>query len=157
MGELATEESTNIEAIKAEYRDRVVALEGAIRERDDCMEGDCFPLKHHFAPGVYAREIFLPAGCTIVGKIHRHEHLIIFIKGSVAIVSEEGRTLVEAPETMVSPAGVKRAVHALTDAIITTIHVTEETDLEKIEEYVIAPSFEALENENRKLSLEEKS
>ena len=134
-------------ATRKNLRQSVVRLENAIKEFDDHLEDDCFPLVHHFAPGVYAREIFIPAGFTIIGKIHRHEHLIIFISGEVSIVSEEGNQRITAPHTGISPAGVKRAVYAHTDAVITTIHVTDETDLEKIEDYVIAKSFDELEHD----------
>jgi hypothetical protein len=43
-----------------------------------------------------------------------------------------------APYTFVSEVGTKRVVHALEETIWTTVHVTDETDLEKIEDYVIA-------------------
>jgi hypothetical protein len=43
---------------------------------------------------------------------------------------------------MVSEPGTKRAVYAETDVVWTTIHPTEETDLEKIEEEVIAKTFQ---------------
>ena len=46
------------------------------------------------------------------------------------------------PLTMTSPAGCKRAVYAHTDTTWTTIHRTDETDLEKIEDWVIAKSYE---------------
>ena len=46
---------------------------------------------------------------------------------------------------MVSEPGTKRAVVAETDAVWTTIHLTNETDLAKIESEVIAASFEEYE------------
>ena len=33
--------------------------------------------KHHFADGMYIRELFRPAGTTIVGKVHKKEHFYI--------------------------------------------------------------------------------
>jgi ABC-type hemin transport system ATPase subunit len=33
-----------------------------------------YVLKHHFADGIYAREMHIPKGHVIVGKIHRHEN-----------------------------------------------------------------------------------
>lgn len=44
-----------------------------------------------------------------------------------------------------STPGTKRAVWPLEDSLWTTCHVTEETDLEKIEDHVIAKSYEAYE------------
>jgi len=106
---------------------------------------DTCPVTHHFAPGLYAREIFIPAGTLIIGKIHRHAHVNTISKGRVVVATEFGKHELSAPCTFVSRPGTKRAVVAQEDTIWTTYHPTEETDLEKIEAQVIAPSFEALE------------
>jgi hypothetical protein len=112
---------------------------------------DC-PLQHVFAPGAYARTMRIPAGTVIVGKIHKHAHLNILSQGTVCVMTEtEGDRQLTGPLTMVSPPGTKRAVYAITDAVWTTVHLTNSTDLEEIEAEVIAPTFEdyerfALEN-----------
>ena len=49
-----------------------------------------------------------------------------------------------APYTFVSRPGTKRVGLAHADTVWVTIHATEETDLEKIEEEVIAASYEGL-------------
>lgn len=103
---------------------------------------DKCPLVHHFAPGLYAREIFIPAGILIIGKIHRHAHVNTISKGKCVVATEFGLQELEAPKSFISKPGVKRAVLALEDTIWTTYHPTEETDLDKIEEYVIAPTFD---------------
>ena len=111
----------------------------------DLPEVDC-PLQHVFAPGAYARTIFIPAGTVIVGKIHKHQHLNILSQGEVTVVTEGGgKEDLRGPLTMVSPPGTKRAVYAHTDTVWTTIHLTNETDLEKIEGEVIAKTFEEYE------------
>lgn len=108
-------------------------------------EADC-PLQHVFAPGAYARTIFLPAGTVIVGKIHKHQHLNILSQGEVRVLTESGGVeALRGPLTMVSPAGTKRAVYALTDVVWTTIHLTNETDLAKIEDETIAKTYEEYE------------
>jgi hypothetical protein len=105
-------------------------------------EREC-PLQHSFIDGVYVRTIFIPAGTVIVGKIHKHSHANILSKGEVIVFTEEGdMEHLKGPITMVSPAGCKRAVRALTDTTWTTIHRTDETDLDKIEDWVIAKSYE---------------
>ena len=102
------------------------------------------PLVHHCAPGVYAREIRVPAGTLCVGKIHIHSHLNIISHGSGFVATETGREYFNAPYTFVSDVGTKRAVHAITDVIWTTIHLTEKTDLAEIEAEIIAPDYETL-------------
>lgn len=104
------------------------------------------PLQHVFAPGAYARTIFIPAGSVIVGKIHKHQHLNILSMGHVTVYTEGGgEEDMHGPLTMVSPPGTKRAVYAHTDTVWTTIHLTNETDLDKIEEHVIAKTYEEYE------------
>ena len=46
---------------------------------------------HFFAPGMYLRELTVPAGMLIVGKIHRHAHFLMVLAGRAEVVSEFGR------------------------------------------------------------------
>jgi quercetin dioxygenase-like cupin family protein len=120
-------------------RNDIIDLENEMLTMEQTL--DQFPLTHHFAPGVYAREMFLPAGHTIVGKIHKHAHLNIVSKGSVILSTEEGSKELNAPCVFTSYAGTKRAVYIKEDAIWITIHVTDKTDLKEIEAELIAASF----------------
>jgi hypothetical protein len=105
-----------------------------------------FPLQHVFAPGVYARTIFIPAGSVLVGKIHKHKHVNILSQGEVTVVTEAGGTeKLVGPLTMVSEPGTKRAVFAHTDTTWTTIHLTDSTDLAVIEDEVIAKTYQEYE------------
>ena len=123
---------------------------GSIREKLYCLQsaiGDLpeveMPLQHLFAPGVYIRTIFIPKNCVLVGKIHKHAHANILSQGSVMVMTEGGGIeYLSGPKQMVSLPGTKRAVHALTDVVWTTIHPTNSTDLAEIEDQVIAKTFE---------------
>jgi len=111
---------------------------------------DC-TLKHYFTPKdkkygccTYAREMLIPKGTLIIGKIHRHEHLNFIAKGKVTVFTEFGQKDLEGPCTFVSEIGLKRAVYALEDTLWTTVHLTEfvgEENLDKIESEVISPSY----------------
>lgn len=139
-------------------REKIMRLQDALIDRlralgKEVIVGntdDTCPVTHHFAPGLYAREIFIPAGTVIVGKIHRHAHVNTISKGKVVVATEFGLQELQAPVTFVSQPGIKRAVVAQEDTIWTTYHPTDETDLGKIEAHVIAPSFEAYEQERLK-------
>lgn len=102
------------------------------------------PTKHHWADGMYCRELFRPAGTTIVGKVHKHEHFYIVLSGIVTIVGDGKRETIEAPAIFVSPPGTKRAVFAHTDAICITVHRTDSRDLDEIERELIEPDEKAL-------------
>lgn len=123
-------------------RGTIVNLEDAINQLEDPAPiGD--KLTHHFAPGCYGREIFMPAGSTVVGKIHKHAHLNVLLEGRVTVATPTGKETFDAPRVWVSEPGTKRAVYNHTDVRWITFHPTDETDLEKIEEHVIAPSFQS--------------
>lgn len=122
----------------AATRDSILALQEALGD----FEQYDFPIKHYFAPGLYSREIFMPAGSVVVGKIHKHSHMNVISQGKVKVSTEFGSEEFTAPHSFVSLPGTKRAVYVLEDCIWTTFHPTEETDLEKIEDHVIAKSFE---------------
>lgn len=100
--------------------------------------------KHHFSKGLYAREIFIPKGTLLTGKIHKHEHLNIISQGDISVLTEFGVQRVKAPFTLISQPGTKRLGYTNEDTVWTTIHVTSETDLEKIEEEFILTSYESI-------------
>lgn len=99
--------------------------------------------RHFFAPGMYLRELVVPAGMLIVGKIHKHEHFLMVLKGRAEVISEFGRMTVEAGHISISPAGVKRIVLALEDTQFVTVHVNKEDshDLTVIEAEHIEPEI----------------
>lgn len=98
------------------------------------------PVVHRFAPGVYLREIQMPADTVVIGKIHKTEHFNILIKGACLIVHDDGsREELRAPMTFVSGAGVQKVLYIIEDMIWQTVHVTPETDLTKLEAELIEP------------------
>lgn len=102
---------------------------------------DC-PLKHHFSDGLYAREIFMPAGAIVVGKVHRHAHINNISQGRVRVYTTDGYQELSAPYQWLSAVGTKRVVHVLEDCVWTTYHPTSSTDLAEIERQVIVPEHE---------------
>lgn len=129
----------------SDFRDSVLRLQDSMLMSSGKLdlEKDC-PVRHIFAPGAYAREMTIPKGTVIIGKIHRHAHLNFISAGKVRVLTETGVYEITAPHTFVSEIGTKRVVRALEDTIWTTVHVTDEMDLEKIEDYVIAKDYDAL-------------
>lgn len=131
-------------------RKGLITLEDAISKVPGAYIGDRKEwLKHSFADGIYMREIKIPAGQLLVGKIHRHSHPNVLLSGEVLVRTEYGGSqYLKGPMAMISPAATKRGVFTLTDCHWITFHkVGEERDLKKIEEMVIAPTYEDLEKE----------
>ncbi len=121
-------------------REDIVRLQAALSELPQLT----LETKHHFADGMYCRELFRPAGTTIVGKVHKREHFYIVLTGEVTIVGDGKRERVKAPRIMVGKPGTKRAVYAHEDSICITVHQTFETDLDAIERELIEPDETAL-------------
>lgn len=129
-----------------------VLAEEKIRELDPVD----LPVKNHFSKGVYAREMFIPKGTVLTGHIHKYENLNIMSQGELSIFTENGVIRVKAPYTVVSPPGTKRLAYAHEDTIWTTIHGTEDTDVDKIEAQFIAHSHAEYLSFRQTLELEEK-
>jgi quercetin dioxygenase-like cupin family protein len=92
------------------------------------------PLKHHFADGIYAREMFMPAGTVLTGAVHKTTHMCILSKGHVRVATDDGPVELVAPATLIAYPGAKRAIYALEDSVWTNIHATTETNLDKLVE-----------------------
>jgi len=140
---------------KVQFRQDILTVQNGINKmiEEGVIEStleDCI-VKHYFSPKdekyeccTYAREMFIPKGTLIIGKIHRHQHLNIISKGKVVVYTEFGEKHMEGPITFVSEIGLKRSVYAVEDTLWTTIHLTQfvgEENLTKIEEEVIAPDY----------------
>lgn len=124
---------------KPELRDFIQDVENRLMQETVTTE---IPVEHRFSKGVYAREIKIPAGTLLVGKIHKFENLNILSQGEITVLSVDGLHRVKAPFTVVSTPGVKRLAYAHTDCVWTTIHGTDEKDLDKIEETFIAKTYD---------------
>ena len=103
------------------------------------------PVKHYFAPGIYMRELFIPAGTCLTGLIHRHEHLNI-CTGDISVLTESGVKRLTGHHVILSQPGIKRVGYAHADTTWLTVHqrTDDETDIEKLEERYVTDSYEAL-------------
>ena len=98
------------------------------------------PLKHFVCNGTYARQIELPAGMTLTGKVHNFDHTSILSKGSVTIMTAEGIERRTAPDIWISKAGTKRLIHVHEDTIWTTLHASKNTEVADLEAELVHDS-----------------
>ena len=117
------------------------------------------PVKHHFAGGIYVREILIPAGSIIMGKRHRHATCNFLVSGELSLYMGEGipSKRVRGPMIFESHPGTKKLAYSHTDAVFMNFHPTEETDLEIIEKEFIIPEQEYIEEIEKCLGLEQLS
>ena len=121
------------------YIDTVRDVQKQLSESPDVID---VPVQHHFAPGVYMRQMDAAAGTLVVSKMHRTEHMNILLKGSLTVATENGIEYLKAPAVIKSMPGTKRIGYFHEDSSWITVHPTEETDLENIEQQVIVPDDE---------------
>jgi len=140
-------ESTElIEAEKAAFlalpkREQIASfIADLLAATDDHME---FDVKHSFAPGMYIREMFIPKGSVVVGRVHRDECVNICPMGDIDIVSEAGDVRVVAPFTAVSAPGTQKIGYAHEDTVWINVFRTDETDIEKLEKALVYSDAEA--------------
>ena len=93
--------------------------------------------RHYFGPNLYIKEVTMPAGALIVGKVHKVEHMCIMLTGKMILVQEDGtRTELSAPATFVAKPG-RKVAYILETTIFQNIYSTDETDVEKLENMFI--------------------
>ena len=100
-------------------------------------------ISHHWAgqgdaKGIYAKEIRIPAGFMLASHQHSYDHLSILASGRVRLATPAGVQYLVGPVALTIAKGVTHKVLAITDAIWFCIHPTEETDVDKIDQAIIA-------------------
>ena len=128
------------------FRESIVDFETTVREKGGWLSEkethELNPVKHSFADGCYIREIFNPAGELLVTKIHKKKHPFFLMKGKMSILTESGVQHLEGPHHGITEPGTKRIIYTHTDCVFITVHATDKTNVEEIEQEVIAENFE---------------
>ena len=147
-----TKKQTKQELSKLDIQKKMIDFQKRICELPEALEGDSpeylavCPLTHVFTDGMYVRTIFMPKDTFIISKIHKKTHPYFVLSGKVSVITEEGLVFIEGPYSGVTQAGTKRMLYIHEDTTWVTVHATNETDLNIIENDIIAKSFEEMNN-----------
>jgi hypothetical protein len=133
-----------LRATPADLRARIEQLERAMFKAAP-EHGVEIPPKHYFAKGLYGREITIPTGTLLTGKIHKYEHINFLLKGDISVLTEQGIKRIQAPATLISPPGTKRIGYAHSEVLWTTVHATEEKDPDQAELALVCATYEQFE------------
>lgn len=95
--------------------------------------------RDYFGPGLYARELFIPAGTVLTGARHKVDHLVTF-EGDITVWHEGHMVRLTGRHTLTSTAGAKRVGFAHADTYCTGYFATEETDIRRLEEMLVEDS-----------------
>lgn len=115
--------------------ERIAELEKLLKS----LPGVEFSTFHHFADGIYIREIWVPKDSVIVGYRHRHECMNVMLSGSVLTITNGIVTKFDAPSRVKSGADTQKASIVLEDMVWMTIHPnpTNERDIDRLEEMLL--------------------
>ncbi len=125
-------------ALVQQSRAKIASIEAYLKSLPDQLD---LPPVHHFSKGLYARELFIPKHTIIVGKIHKYENLNTMM-GDISVLTEDGIKRLTGLHTFTSPPGVKRVGWTHEDTTWICYHATEETDLDKLEDELIAKTYD---------------
>lgn len=98
---------------------------------------------HHFGPGVYIRQVTVPASVFAISHRHKFPHTNLVLAGSIAMRQDDGPIhVVSAPHFYVAPAGRKMGL-ALQDLVWVNIFATSIRDVEVLEDLFFdkSPAF----------------
>lgn len=130
----------------------VTRLERAIGQ----LEVADLPITHNFTKnGMYCRTLFIPRNCVLVGAVHKYEHISLLVEGEMSLLTPEGVKRVSGPMLQIAQPGLKRAGFAHTDTLWLTVHKTECTNPDTIEDVLTTKTYaEYLEYADALLAIE---
>jgi hypothetical protein len=103
-------------------------------------EQEAVSVVHRFGPGIYMRELTVPAGMFIIGHEHKDPHMNVMLKGRITLVREDGSQIeLSAPAIFVGEPG-RKVCYVHEEMVWQNIYATTETDVEKLEEQLFCKS-----------------
>lgn len=94
------------------------------------------PVEHLFCNGMYARKLFIPADTILTGRVHKFGYMDIMVSGDLSVAMSEGVKRLQGFNLMEGLPGRKRAGYAHKDTYWVTVHRTDVTDPEGIEDHL---------------------
>ncbi len=103
------------------------------RKMKTCSMQEIVKTEHNFSDGVYVRTVTMVADSLVLGARHKTRHMNIISKGKVTFSIDGIMTTVEAPCMFESDSGEAKVLYNHDEVVWSTIHVTDETDIETLE------------------------
>jgi hypothetical protein len=124
----------------AEYRDwindieeQVNTIPGSVNRNVDTGESIGLSVTHTVTPGLYVRELTMPAGLIVVSRIHLREHPFYILSGEVSVYDGNGVSTYVGPYKGITKPGTKRVLYTHKDTVWVTFHATDKTTVEDLE------------------------
>ena len=101
------------------------------------------PVDHLFCKGMYARRNVVPAGMTIITKVHAREHICIVLYGTCHIYDQDGvKSIVTGPDMFVTKVGTVRAIYCATETSWINVHWSDTDSVDEIESQIFEETYD---------------
>lgn len=131
---------------QVEFRRMITEFEKKLEVVPGVEKGNCHPLTHTFADGMYVRQLTVPSQTLTVTKIHAKDNFFFLLKGTMSMLTENGVNTITAPCWGVTRAGTKRIIWHHDEVLFCTVHRTDEVDVDNAENDIIAKDFKQIDD-----------
>ena len=107
--------------LAGQTEDRIEAMEAMMLDQPQVE----IPVQERFINGMYAREILIPKGTLLTGRVYKAGYLDIMLSGDIAVATPQGTKRMTGTNIMEAPPGRKRAGYAFEDTRWITVHRTD--------------------------------
>ena len=94
-------------------------------------------VQHHFAAGLYARQMVLPAGKCVISHKHKYDHFSILASGDCVVKTDEGEQSYSAPACILIKKDLNHGIYAKSDVVWFCIHAADVADVDDIDSVLI--------------------
>jgi hypothetical protein len=140
-----TKPRADVAALLRPSRAQIEQLEDAMLEHPQVF----IPVVHRFAPGLYIREITVPADTVMTGRVHRHEHFSAMVSGEMSTLVDGNIQRISGYRPFIAPPGTKRVGYTHTPVVWLTCHHNPKNlrDIEQIEAMLCEPLRACIEHQ----------
>jgi len=104
------------------------------------------PVIHRYSGGIYSREITIPAGVILTGKIYMDDHFDVMVYGDVTVSSDDGEKRLNGFHIFPGAQGKKRAGFTHEETRWITFCKCDEMAEDEYIDHLTAESFDLLEH-----------
>lgn len=127
-------------------REKVLQVERDLIKHFPLVDLKEWPLNHVFHHGQCVRQLFIPQGSILTGRVHKFGNIVFVNSGDISFFTEFGFVRAQAGWMAVSEPGIKRCCFAHEDTLVTTVHILQPMDCDEVEKHLTVETFEEFEN-----------
>jgi hypothetical protein len=129
----------NIDYSKYSDREKIEIIEWYLRKNFDDISYE-LPIKNAVVGGIYERELTIPQGVIVIGKVHTEPHKCFLRKGDLSVMTDDGIKRVQAPYSFDAPANIKKIGLSHTECVFSTYHEVNTENIKELEEKLFVDS-----------------